>query len=63
LSAVAAKRLARPDAAIAAFIGCGVQAQSHLQSFAALFPLKQIRAFGVERSIGMHCVEVLNKWV
>lgn len=46
LSAVAAKRLARPDAAIAAFIGCGVQAQSHLQSFAALFPLKQIRAFG-----------------
>ncbi len=46
LSAVAAKRLAKPDASIVAFIGCGVQAQSHLRAFAELFPLKQIRAFG-----------------
>ncbi len=46
LSAVAAKRLARRDASIAAFIGCGVQAHSHLQALAAMFPLKQIRAFG-----------------
>lgn len=46
LSAVAAKRLAKPDASTAAFIGCGVQAQSHLHAFAELFPLKHIRAFG-----------------
>ncbi|MDV6345908.1 ornithine cyclodeaminase family protein [Nitrosomonas sp. Is35] len=46
LSAVAAKRLARPDASVAAFIGCGVQAHSHLQAFAALFPLKRIHALG-----------------
>jgi ornithine cyclodeaminase/alanine dehydrogenase-like protein (mu-crystallin family) len=46
LSAVAAKRLARPDASVAGFIGCGVQAQSHLRAFSALFPLKEIRAFG-----------------
>lgn len=46
LSAVAAKRLARPDASIAAFIGCGVQAHSHLQALAELFPLQQVRAFG-----------------
>lgn len=46
LSAVAAKRLAKPDASIAAFIGCGVQAHSHLRAFAELFPLKEIRAFG-----------------
>ena len=46
LSAVAAKRLARPDASVAAFIGCGVQAHSHLQTLAALFPLTEIRAFG-----------------
>jgi len=45
LSAVAAKRLARPDASIAAFIGCGVQANSHLQAFAALFPLTCVRAY------------------
>jgi ornithine cyclodeaminase/alanine dehydrogenase len=46
LSAVAAKRLARPDAAVAAFIGCGVQAHSHLQALAALFLLIRIHAFG-----------------
>lgn len=46
LSAVAAKRLARADASIAAFIGCGVQAHSHLNAFADIFPLKEIRAFG-----------------
>jgi ornithine cyclodeaminase/alanine dehydrogenase len=45
LSAVAAKRLARPDSSIAAFIGCGVQAHSHLRALAELFPLQQIRAF------------------
>ncbi len=46
LSAVAARRLANVDASVAAFIGCGVQAQSHLKIFADLFPLKEIRAFG-----------------
>lgn len=45
LSAVAAKRLARPDASVAAFIGCGVQAHSHLQAFATLFPLTCVRAY------------------
>jgi ornithine cyclodeaminase/alanine dehydrogenase len=46
LSSVAAKRLARPDSSIAAFVGCGVQAMSHMRAFAAIFPLKGIRAFG-----------------
>jgi ornithine cyclodeaminase/alanine dehydrogenase len=46
LSAVAAKRLAEPGASVAAFIGCGVQARSHLRIFAERFPLKEIRAFG-----------------
>lgn len=46
LSAVAAKRLAKRDSSVAAFIGCGVQARSHLRALAALFPLKEIRAFG-----------------
>jgi ornithine cyclodeaminase/alanine dehydrogenase len=50
LSAVAARRLARPDAAIAAFVGCGVQARSHLRVFAELFPLKEIRAVARGRS-------------
>lgn len=46
LSAVVAKRLADPGAASVAFIGCGVQARSHLDAFAELFPLAEIRAFG-----------------
>jgi ornithine cyclodeaminase/alanine dehydrogenase len=46
LSALAAKRLASPQASTVAFIGCGVQAQSHLRALAELFPLQEIRAFG-----------------
>jgi ornithine cyclodeaminase/alanine dehydrogenase-like protein (mu-crystallin family) len=46
LSAVAAKRLARPDSRVIAFIGCGVEARSHLDAFCDIFPLREIRAFG-----------------
>lgn len=46
LSATAAKHMARKGSSIAAFIGCGVQAKSHLQAFSDLFPLKEIRLFG-----------------
>lgn len=46
LSAVAAKGMARPDAEVVAFVGCGVQAQSHLKAFADMFPLKAVRIFG-----------------
>ena len=46
LSAVAARRLADPGSKVVAFVGCGVQAGSHLDAFAAEFPLKEVRAFG-----------------
>lgn len=46
LSAVAARRLADPASSVVAFVGCGVQAHSHLDAFSALFPLAEIRAFG-----------------
>lgn len=46
LSAVAAKYLARADSSSIGFIGCGVQAHSHLKAFADLFPIKNIKAFG-----------------
>ncbi len=46
LSAVAAKRLARPDSTSIAFIGCGVEARSHLDAFCDVFSLHEIRAFG-----------------
>jgi ornithine cyclodeaminase/alanine dehydrogenase-like protein (mu-crystallin family) len=46
LSAVAAKHLARPQSSEIAFIGAGVQARSHLETFAALFPLSGITVYG-----------------
>jgi ornithine cyclodeaminase/alanine dehydrogenase len=46
LSGVAARRMARPDSASLAFIGCGVQARSHLQVMCDLFPVREIHAFG-----------------
>lgn len=46
LSAVAAKHMARSDSSTVAFIGCGVQAKSHLRVFAEMFPLAEIRVFG-----------------
>lgn len=46
LSAVAAKRLARPNSVSIGFIGCGVEARSHLDAFCDLFPVRQIYTFG-----------------
>jgi ornithine cyclodeaminase/alanine dehydrogenase len=46
LSAVAAKRLARPDSASIGFIGCGVEARSHLDALCDLYPIRGISAFG-----------------
>jgi ornithine cyclodeaminase/alanine dehydrogenase len=46
LSAVAARRMAREESSVIAFVGCGVQAHSHLTAFADLFPLEQVRVFG-----------------
>ncbi len=46
LSLVAARRLADPASETIGFIGCGVQAQSHLQAFASEFPIRRIRAHG-----------------
>ena len=46
LSATAAKHMANPDSATVGFVGTGVQARSHLQAFADMFPLKHIKLFG-----------------
>ncbi len=46
LSAVVARRLANPDAGKIGFVGAGVQAQSHLEMFASLFPLRGVSVFG-----------------
>lgn len=50
LSALAAKRLARKDASVIGFVGAGVQARSHLDAFADLFPLEAVKIFGRGRA-------------
>lgn len=50
LSSVVARRLADPRSADIAFIGSGVQALSHLDAFADLFPLKTVTVFGRGRA-------------
>lgn len=50
LSAVAAKYMANENSAVAAFIGCGVQAKSHLRAFANMFPLQKAKLFGRGRA-------------
>lgn len=45
-SAVAARRMANPDSSVLSFIGCGVQAFSHLQLFSEMFPLREVRLLG-----------------
>ncbi|MGI9480579.1 MAG: ornithine cyclodeaminase family protein, partial [Hyphomicrobiaceae bacterium] len=46
LSLVAARRMAKPDSRVVAFIGSGLQARSHLDALAEYFPLTDIRLFG-----------------
>lgn len=46
LSAVAARRLADPMSKTIAFVGCGVQASSHLAAFLEIFPLRSVFAVG-----------------
>src|SRR5262245_10116514 len=50
LSAVAAKYMANKESAVATFIGCGVQAKSHLRAFSDMFPLRRVKVFGRGRA-------------
>lgn len=45
VSAVSARYLARPDAAVLAIIGTGVQARSHLEALAEVRPLRDVRVW------------------
>ena len=45
LSTVAARRMAAPGSRHVAFVGAGVQARSHLDAFAAEFPLERVSVY------------------
>jgi len=47
-TAIAAKRLARPDSSIVGILGCGVQGRSNVEALNVDFPLKQVMAYDID---------------
>jgi ornithine cyclodeaminase/alanine dehydrogenase-like protein (mu-crystallin family) len=47
-TAIAAKRLARPDSSIVGILGCGVQGRSNIEALIVDFPLKQVMAYDID---------------
>ncbi len=45
ITAVAARRLARPDSGSIGFVACGLQARFHLAALRAIFPLTRVTAY------------------
>ena len=45
ITAVAARRMARPDSATIGFVACGVQARAHLAALTPHFPLARLRCY------------------
>ena len=50
-TAIAARRLARPDSATVGIVACGVQGRSNLEALACLFPVKRVRAYDLHPEI------------
>lgn len=46
-SAVAARRLARPDSTRLGILGCGVQARTHTEALKVLFPVEEVFAYDI----------------
>ena len=47
-TAVAARRLARPDSSVLGVLGCGVQGKTNTEALNVLFPLKRVMAYDVD---------------
>jgi ornithine cyclodeaminase/alanine dehydrogenase len=46
-TAVAARRLARPDSSVVGILGCGVQGRTNTEALSVLFPIERVMAYDV----------------
>jgi len=60
-SAIAARRLARPESAVMGMLGCGVQGRSHAEAFQVLFPLKKILAYDLDAAATRRYADEIEK--
>jgi alanine dehydrogenase len=58
-TAVAARWLARPDAAVVTVCGCGQQGRAHLRALARVLPLRRAYAFDRDPAAARACAEEL----
>lgn len=54
-TAVAARRLARPDASRLGLLGCGVQARAHLEALGEILPITEVVAYDIRESAARTC--------
>ncbi len=59
-TAVAARRLARPDSAVLGVLGCGVQGLTNTEALNVLFPLQKVLAYDVDPAAGAHFVKEVS---
>ncbi len=60
-SAIAGRRLARPESAVMGLLGCGVQGRSHAEAFQVLFPLKKIMAYDADAAAARRFAQEIEK--
>jgi ornithine cyclodeaminase/alanine dehydrogenase len=60
-SAIAGRRLARPESSVMGILGCGVQGRSHAEAFKELFPLRKILAYDTDPAAAARYAQEIGK--
>jgi len=62
-TAVAARRLARPDSSVLGILGCGVQGRTNTEALNVLFPLEKVMAYDVtNESAGAFAKDISSRF-
>ena len=59
-TAVAARRLARPESGVLGILGCGVQGQTNTEALNVLFPLEKVLAYDVDPDVSRRFAEEIS---